>query len=142
MKKLICTLLLIALAALSYGCTQYEGQGAGIGGVVGGITGAILDHRNPWTGGVVGGLVGAIAGATIADISVHANQQALQTGQPIQYQTDNGQGVYRAEPVSRVYYPNDNTKCRKVRERTWENGRLVKDTVHEVCTSVSERPGY
>ncbi len=142
MKKLTCVLLLLALIAVSYGCTEYQARGAGVGGVLGGIAGAFLDSRNPWRGGVIGGALGALAGATIADVSAQANQQAVATGQPVQYQTDNGQGVYRAEPESRVYYPDEHTRCRKVRERVWDHGQLVKDRVKEVCTSVSERPGY
>ncbi len=142
MKKLTCVFLLLVLIGVSYGCTEYQARGAGVGGVLGGIAGAFLDSRNPWRGGVIGGALGALAGATIADVSARANEQAVQTGQPVEYRTDNGQGVYRAEPESRVYYPNARTRCRKVRERVWDHGRLVKDRVREVCTSVEERPEY
>ncbi|MDA8387211.1 MAG: glycine zipper 2TM domain-containing protein [Nitrospiraceae bacterium] len=142
LKKLVSALLLLAVASFFFpGCTQYEQQGAGVGAAVGGIAGALL-ARNPWEGGVIGGALGAVAGATLVNISERANQQAVQTGQPVEYTTNNGEGIYRAEPESEAYYPNAYTKCRKVHERVWDNGRLVRDRVREVCTSVSERPGY
>ena len=141
MRKPFLVLLVLAAVLFSFGCTRYEQQGAGVGAAVGGIAGALLD-RNPWRGGVIGGALGAIAGATLVNISEQANQQAVQTGQPIEYTTENGEGIYRAEPESGAYYPNSHTKCRKVRERVWDKGQLVKDRVREVCTSVEERPGY
>ncbi|MBI3593056.1 MAG: hypothetical protein HY099_06220 [Nitrospirae bacterium] len=57
------------------------------------------------------------------------------SGKPVEYKTENGRGVYRAEPASDTYRPDEHTKCRKVRERTWENDRLVKDEVKEICES-------
>ena len=141
MRKIALALLLVAAVTFSFGCTQYEQQGTGVGAAVGGIAGALL-ARNPWEGGVIGGALGAVAGATLVNISERANQQAVQTGRPVEYTTQNGAGIYRAEPEGGVYYPNAHTRCRKVRERVWDNGRLVKDHVREVCTSVEERPGY
>ena len=34
------------------------------------------------------------------------------------------------------------TKCRKVREKVWEDGRLIKNQVKEVCESVKRERGY
>ncbi len=134
-KRLTAIALLLALGIFTYGCQTPQGQGAGVGAFIGGVAGALLD-RNPWRGGVIGGALGAVAGATLTDIAVKANQQAYETGRPVEYRTDNGEGVYRAEPESRYYYPDAHTRCRKIRERVWENGRLVKNQVREVCTSV------
>lgn len=141
MKRLTAVALLLALGIFTYGCETPQGQGAGVGAFIGGIAGALLD-RNPWRGGVIGGALGAVAGATLTDIAVKANQQAVYTGRPVEYRTDNGQGVYRATPESDVYYPDEHTRCRKVRERIWDNGRLVKDQVREVCTSVRYESRY
>ncbi len=141
MKKFVAVALLLALAIFAYGCETPQGQGAGVGAVIGGIAGALLD-RNPWRGGVIGGALGAVAGATITDIAVKANQQAVETGRPVEYRTDNGRGVYSATPTSDVYYPDEHTRCRKIRERVWDNGRLVKNRVKEVCTSTRYEQRY
>ena len=46
--------------------------------------------------------------------------------------------VYRAEPLG----IDANTRCRKVHERVWQDGQLVRDQIKEVCTSESYQPGY
>lgn len=133
-KRTISILLAVVLLTVA-SCATYHYEGAGAGGAVGGVAGALLDHKNPWRGGVIGAVLGAIAGATISDISVRGSREAATSGRPVEYRTENGRGVYRAEPVGDVYYPNERTKCRKVQEKTWEDGRIVKDTIKEVCES-------
>ena len=129
MKKLISLIVILSLLVLTFGCTRYHGQGAGAGAAVGGVTGAILDHKNPWRGGVIGGLLGAILGATLADVSVQASREAAMHDRPVEYRTEDGRGVYRADPLGY----DERTKCKKIQERVWEDGRLVKDQVREVC---------
>jgi outer membrane lipoprotein SlyB len=138
MKKVLALVVIIALGGLTWSCTPYHAQGAGVGAAVGGIAGALLDHRNPWRGGVIGGALGAVAGATLADISLQASREAAVSGRPVEYRTNDGRGVYRAEPLSY----NEQTKCRKVHERVWEDGRLVKDQVKEICESEKTEPRY
>jgi hypothetical protein len=75
---------------------------------------------------MIGGVLGAIIGATLADVSVKASQEAAASGRPVEYRTEDGRGIYRAEPVSDCCRPNERTKCRKVQARLWEEGRLVK----------------
>ena len=123
------TLLLLASLTATAGCTTYQAQGGMAGGAMGELAGAILDHRNPWRGGVVGAVLGSVAGATISEISVRGSQEAVGAGRPVEYRTDDGRGYYRAEPLE----PRGHTRCRKVRERIYENDRLVKDHVKEVC---------
>lgn len=134
------------IALLSAGTAAYaspQAEGGAVGGIIGGITGALLDHRNPWRGGVIGAGLGAIAGATISDISVRGSQEAVQDGRPVEYRTDyDGGGVYRADPVGEAYYPDEQTTCRKVHERIWERGRLVRDRTREVCEGVRTGAGY
>ncbi len=129
MKKLVLLLLIISFLTVSFGCRQYHYEGAGIGGVVGGVAGALLDRKNPWRGGIIGAAIGSVAGATIADISVRGSREAAASNRPVEYYTDDRRGRYYAEPIGYDEY----TKCRKVRERVWEDGRLVRDTVREVC---------
>jgi hypothetical protein len=132
MKRIVSAVLVFALVALAFGvfgCTSPQSRGAGVGGVIGGIAGALLDSKNPWRGGIIGGALGAIAGATLVDISMQGSQEAAQSGRPVEYRTEDGRGVYRAEPVEY----DARTKCHKVHERVWEDGKLIKDQIREVC---------
>ena len=138
MKKIVSLILVLALLSLTLACTQYHAQGAGAGGVVGGIAGALLDRKNPWRGGVVGAALGALAGATLTDVSMRASQEAAATGKPVQYVTEDGRGVYRADPIDY----NAKTNCHKVQERVWEEGKLVKDQIKEVCEGTKVEPRY
>jgi len=138
MKKVISLVFIVILMSVTFGCTQYHAQGAGAGAVLGGIAGALIDSRNPWRGGVIGGALGAVAGATITDISMRASREAAVSGRPVEYRTEDGRGVYQAEPLEY----NAQTKCRKVQEKVWEDGRLVKDQVREVCEGEKVEPRY
>jgi len=142
MKLVALFLSVLMLFTVACGMQQHHYEGAGAGAVVGGIAGALLDHKNPWRGGVIGAGLGAVLGATIADISVRGSREAYQSGRPVEYRTEDGRGYYRAEPVSDYYYRDPYTKCRKVSEKVWENGRLVKDTVKEVCESEKYERSY
>ncbi len=136
MKRAVAIVIILALLPLA-ACTQYHTEGAVTGGAVGGVSGALLDHKNPWRGGVIGAALGAVLGATIADISYRASREAYTTGRPVEYRTEDGRGVYRAEPLEY----DARTRCRRVHERVWEDGRLVQDQVREVCESRYDR-GY
>ena len=137
MKKAVAIVMMLALLPLA-ACTQYHTEGSVTGGAVGGVAGALLDHKNPWRGGVIGAALGAVLGATIADISYRASREAYTTGRPVEYRTEDGRGVYRAEPLDY----DARTRCRKIYERVWEDGRLVKDQVREVCESTRYERGY
>ena len=112
--------------------------GAGACGAIGGVAGALLDRHNPWRGGVIGAVLGGLAGATITDVSMRASQEAAATGKTVQYVTEDGRGVYRADPIDY----NAQTKCHKVHEIVTENGRVVKDQIREVCESDKTEPRY
>jgi hypothetical protein len=137
-KKLATMTSLAAAIAASAGCTPYQAQGGAAGGAIGGISGAIIDSRNPWRGGVIGAALGALAGATIADISARGAQEAAVSGRPVEYRTEDGRGRYYAEPVE----PGGQTRCRKVRERVYEDGRLIRDHIREVCEGERYEPRY
>ncbi len=129
MRKVVSLLIILSLLTLTVGCQQYHYEGAGLGGVVGGVAGALLDRKNPWRGGIIGAGLGAVTGATIADISARGSREVAHSGRPVEYYTDDRRGRYYAEPIEY----DDYTKCRKVRERVWEDGRLVRDHVKEIC---------
>lgn len=138
MKTIVSLLLILALLGLVSGCTEYHAQGAGAGALLGGIAGALLDHKNPWRGGVIGAALGGVAGATLTDISMRASQEAAASGKPVEYRTTDGRGVYKVEPIDY----NAQTKCHKVHERVWEDGKLIKDHIREVCEGEKYERGY
>jgi len=138
MNKKITLIAILALLVLVSGCTQYHAQGAGVGGAVGGAAGALLDDSNRWRGGVWGAALGAIAGATLTDISMRASEQAAISNRPVEYRTSDGRGRYQAYPVDY----NARTNCHKVQERVWEDGRIVKDTIREVCEGEKTEQRY
>jgi hypothetical protein len=129
MVKIVSLLIITVLLGFTLGCTQYHAQGAGTGAVIGGVAGALLAHHNPWRGGVIGGALGAVTGATLADISMRASQEAVDARGPVEYRTYDGRGMYRAEPLAY----DGRTNCHKVQEKVWEDGQLIKDQVREVC---------
>lgn len=126
--KSISIALLSASVALLAACAPYQCRGGVAGGAMGGIAGAVLDRGNPWRGGVVGAALGAVAGATIAEISAQGAREAAYAGRPVEYRTDDGNGYYYAEPLAGEPRPG----CRKVRERIYEDGRLVRERVKVV----------
>ncbi len=143
MKKLIAGSLVVAVfltscAYDSYRPSQTTYEGGTIGAITGAVAGAILTNNNKWKGGVIGGVIGAIAGATIAEISKRGAIEAAQTNQPVRYTTEDGKAVYEAKPVGY----DAKTKCHKVQEKIYENGKLVKDQVKEVCESDKTENNY
>jgi hypothetical protein len=117
------------MSGMLFACTQAQMQGGGIGAGVGGLAGALLDHRNPWRGGLIGAALGGVFGATLGDISDKASREAAYSNRPVVYRTEDGRGIYHADPVGY----DEQTRCKKVHERVWEDDRLVKDRVREVC---------
>lgn len=143
MKKIL-NLLLIGATLLAGACgqiSQQQYEGAAAGALVGAVAGTLLD-KNDWRGGVIGAGLGAVLGATIAEISSRASREAYISGRPVEYKTTDGRGYYRAEPVGDYYYKDPVTKCRRVAEKIYENGRLVKDVVKEVCESERQERRY
>lgn len=138
MKKIISLMSICALFALIAGCTQYHARGAATGAAVGGVAGALLDRKNSWRGVVIGSTLGAIAGATITDISMQASREAVRENRPVEYRTTDGRGVYRAEPLAY----NAETRCHKVQERVWEDGKLIKDQIKEICEGEKTEQRY
>lgn len=128
---LLCMVILLGLT----GCMMpyHQQHGATAGGAIGGIAGAVMDQRNPWRGGVIGAAIGAITGATIAEVSYQASRQAAEADRPVEYRLDGGAGYYYAEPLD---YDGD---CRRIREKIYQNGVLVRKRVVLVC---DEYPKY
>jgi len=143
MKTIIRFLSMVMLILMINSCATVQPtttrtyEGAGVGTVIGGIVGALLDRHNPWRGGVIGGAIGLVAGATLTEISARAVREAVVYNQPVEYRTEGGRVIYRAEPMGY----NEQTRCSKIHERVWEDGRLVKDQIREVCEETKYEKG-
>ena len=132
-------MLLVIFVVILNGCMPHQYAGSTSGSAIGGIAGAILDQRNPWRGGVIGAALGAIAGATIADISVQGAREAAYVGRPVEYRTENNRAYYYAEPLG---YDNER-RCRKVREKTFVDNRLVRKRIIVICDQGGyDKPRY
>lgn len=141
MRRILTMLTIGGLLLSMVGCatTPRTYEGGAVGAAAGAVAGALLDRHNPWRGGVIGGVIGAIAGATITEISARASREAAMEQRPVEYRTEDGRGIYRADPMG-PYDPR--TRCSKIRERVWEDGRLVKDQTREVCESTMYQRRY
>ncbi len=131
---LLCLVVVVSCAPTS----QYTYPGAGAGAVLGGIAGALLDRHNPWRGGLIGAGIGGLFGGTVTELSARASREAAMNNHPVEYRTEDGRGIYRADPEGY----NAETKCHKIHERVWEDGKLMKDEIKEVCEGTKYERKY
>lgn len=135
-RRLTCGIMLALATAIFSGCAAHQQPGSIIGGTYGGIAGAILDQKNPWRGGVIGAAFGALVGATIADVSAQGAYEAAEVGRPVEYRTDDRRAQYYAEPLN---YDNVR-KCRRVREKVFVDGRLIRTRTVLYCDRQAPPP--
>lgn len=128
---MVLIMLAVFLSLSSCATRRHTATGAAVGGGLGALAGALIDSDNSWRGAVIGGLIGAALGGTMTEISQAAAEEAAAEGRPVAYQSNDGFQRVEATPVEY----DAQTKCHKVRERVWQDGRLVKDEVREVCES-------
>lgn len=128
-------ILLLSLMFLSVSCAttqpdRYNTQrGAAIGAGIGALMGQAIgrDAEATWLGAGIGTLVGAIAGNAI-DQEHQAARDAAMTNKRIVYVDRDGRAV-EAIPVQN----DQQTNCRKVTKRQWDNGQMISETVEEIC---------
>lgn len=131
---------LFTLTVLAPGCatSQRTYEGAGIGGAVGAVAGALLDKHNRWRGAMIGGALGAVVGGATSEIATRAAREAAASGKPVAYQSQDGWQRVEAYPLAY----NQETKCHKVQEKIYQEGRLVKDEVKEICEGTKVEKTY
>ena len=149
--SLTLSLAILSLSALSFqSCTALNSQinsqnapsyGAGTGAILGATAGALLDKKNRWRGGAIGAVIGATLGASLVQISQQAAIQAAQTNRTVTYKTRNATVI--ASPASAEYYnQNQHTICKKIHKRIYKSGKLVSDSVEEVCRATKVENTY
>ena len=139
MRKLL-TLILITALIFTISCAETNNprvvDSAMLGAALGGTAGAMLPKsKNRWRSGVIGAAIGAAALGGMAAIE-EAEREAIRQNRPVVI-NQNG-STTRIDPLP----SNQKTRCRKIRRRTWRNGRLVSDTVQEVCNSEKVEDRY
>jgi hypothetical protein len=123
-------ILLVGSLLFAASCTSFHASGSRSAGATAGKAVNVLHQRNSWQGGIIGETLGDMAGTTISEVSARGARQAATAERPVVYTTMEGRGTYYAVPVGR----DPRTDCKKVRERIYENQRLISDRTTPVCT--------
>jgi uncharacterized protein YcfJ len=135
MKKYILSLLLLSVMFLSSSCApmyqdRYNTQkGAAIGAGLGALLGQAIGRDTEATllGAGIGTVFGAIAGNAV-DQDYQAARDAAVLNKRVVYVDNRGRAV-EAIPLQGP----QQTNCRKVTKRYWDNGQLISETVEEIC---------
>ena len=135
MKRNILIVVLLSIMFFSVSCAtkqpdRYNTQkGAAIGAGAGALMGQAIggDAEGTLQGAVIGTLIGAIAGNAL-DQEHQAARDTARTNKRVFY-TDKSGNAIEAIPVQN----DQQTKCRKVAKRQWDNGHMISETVEEIC---------
>lgn len=134
MKKFFMMLMAVAFSSAIYSCAvpedRYNTQkGAMIGAGLGALAGQAIGHntRSTLLGTGLGMLIGTIAG-NAADQSHQAGREAAATSKRVVYYDNRGAAL---EAIPGQY--DRQRKCRTITKRVWENGRMVRETMEEIC---------
>ncbi|MBK5101568.1 MAG: hypothetical protein JJE15_11345 [Desulfobacteraceae bacterium] len=134
MKKYYIVILILALSFFLFSCAYYPPdryntqRGAAVGAGTGALIGQAIGGNTQGTlfGLAAGTIIGALVG-NAADQDYQVARDAAHYGKPVIYYDKSGHAVEAIPEGTRD--PN----CQKVRKRIWEDGKLVKETVEEIC---------
>ena len=135
MKRNILIVVLLFIMFFSVSCAtqqpdRYNTQkGAAIGAGAGALIGQAIggDAEGTLQGAVIGTLIGAISGNAV-DQEHQAVRDAARTNKRVVY-VDKGGHAIEAIPAQN----DQQTNCRKVTKRQWNNGHMISETVEEIC---------
>jgi uncharacterized protein YcfJ len=143
MNKKTLSILLLSLMLLSVSCAttpdRYNTQkGAAIGAGIGALLGQAIgrDTEGTLLGAGIGTVFGAIAGNAI-DQDYQAARDAALINKRVVYVDDRGRAV-EAIPVQ----SDQQTNCRKITKRHWDNGQLISETIEEICEGEKRTSDY
>ncbi len=130
---LIITLILsfVFVSCAPYPPDRYNTQagavtGAGMGALVGQAIGG--NTHSTLAGLAAGTIIGILVGNAM-DQNYQAARDAALYNKTILYYDKNGQAV-EAIPEGSV-----GATCRNVRKRVWKNGKMIDETIEEICSS-------
>jgi uncharacterized protein YcfJ len=144
MNKNMLNILLIAVIFLSASCAtipedRYNTQkGAAIGAGIGALLGQAIGRDTEATllGAGIGTLIGAIAGNAV-DQDYEAARDAAMLNKRVVYVDSQGRAVEAIPQQS-----TQQTNCRKVTKRHWDNGQLISETIEEICEGEKSSKDY
>ena len=139
MGIIVLMLLVVMGSCASIPKDRYNTQkGALIGAGAGALMGQAIgrDTEGTLIGLAAGTVLGALVGNTIDQDYAAARDAALYDKRVVYY--DNQGGAVEAIP-SEV---NQQTNCHKVTKRTWKDGKLIKETIEEVCEGEKQSGEY
>ena len=129
MVILTLTLSFFLVSCVHYPPDRYNTQaGAAVGAGAGALIGQAIGGNTESTliGLAAGTIIGALVGNAV-DQDYQAARDAALYGRPVIYYDKSGHAVEAIPELT------TDPNCQKVRKRIWENGKLVKETVEEVC---------
>ena len=89
--------------------------------------------KTTWYGGPISGEALRIEGKTLDEISVSAFREAVFSGGPVKYKSEDGGIAYWAYPVF------GKSRCERVYEKAWQEGKLILDKSKKVCLINQEK---
>jgi len=136
--------LFLSVMILSASCAtipedRYNTQkGAAIGAGIGALLGQAIgrDTEGTLLGAGIGTVIGAIAGNAV-DQDYQAARDAAMLNKRVVYVDDQGRAV-EAIPMQ----SSQQTNCRKVTKRHWDNGQLISETIEEICEGEKTTKDY
>ena len=144
MKDNITLLLVISLMFTLVSCAtvpedRYNTQkGAVVGGGLGALLGQAIGRDSEATllGAGIGTVVGALAG-NARDQDYQAARDAAAINKRVIYVDQQGRAV-EAIPMQ----SSQQTNCRKVTKRQWDNGQMLSETIEEICEGEKSSRDY
>jgi YMGG-like Gly-zipper len=142
MKKYPIALTVLIIGAFVSSCAyapvdRYNTQrGAAVGAGMGALIGQAIGHNTKGT--LIGLTAGTIFGALVgnaADQQYQAARDAARLNKPVIYYDQNGSAV---EAIPGDF--NTNSNCHKVTKRVWQDGKMISETVEEVCEEFKGNP--
>jgi len=144
MKKITLGILLVSIIFLSVSCAtvpqdRYNTQkGAAIGAGIGALLGQAIgrDTEGTLLGAGIGTVIGSIAGNAV-DQDYQAARDANTLNKRVVYMDNQGRAV-EAIPMQK----NQQTNCRKITKRHWDNGQMISETIEEICEGEKSSKDY
>lgn len=89
----------------------------------------LVEKTTSWRGGAIGASLGSPIEGNITQISAQASREAAKEGRPTVYLSLDGFQRVETLPVGK----SKSAQCRLVREKIFQEGKLIRDEIKEVC---------
>jgi hypothetical protein len=130
MKYLLMVFLCFFCLIVFIGFISSCGPGRGYQkGVVKEFPDQLIEKQNTWWGGPIGAALSAPIDGTIQTVSKQASREAGQEGKPVAYLSLDGFQRVESFPVGKAKAKT----CFLVREQVFQEGKLIRDEVKEIC---------